>query len=154
MPSDKLTFIITHPLLPKVLHLLSQLQCVSSNFVTRQIRRHDKNGLLALDSLSFSISQASFVKELKQHSQNVWMRLVDLVEQNYSSWTFFQTLGKLAAVVVADVTRWCSYQFGDLPKISWRIEFWLAKIVLRIPNKKIFAICTELVCHCIKSVRR
>ncbi len=49
-------------LLVDVPRLLPQLQRVLRDLIARQVRRHDENGIFALNRLSFTISQPSLEK--------------------------------------------------------------------------------------------
>mmetsp|Transcript_10086 Transcript_10086/g.25923 ORF Transcript_10086/g.25923 Transcript_10086/m.25923 type:complete len:259 (-) Transcript_10086:320-1096(-) len=71
--------------------------------VRRQIGRHNKYGVLALDRLALTVSDPTFIKELQHQVEHVWVCLLDLVKENDGVRAVREQLGELPTLFVADV---------------------------------------------------
>jgi hypothetical protein len=67
---------------------------------------HDDDRVLEIDRSPLPIRDAAVVEHLQQHVEYVWMRFFDFIEEHDRVWPAPHGFGKLAAFLVADVTRW------------------------------------------------
>merc|ERR1719403_446428 len=96
-------------LFPLLVSLSSQLKSMLSNLTAGKVGGHDEDCVLALQSLSLSISQPPFIKKLKQCSEHIWVSLVHLVEEHHRLGIGLEPFGQLAPILVANITRWTPY---------------------------------------------
>src|SRR5215831_5760830 len=75
-------------------------------------------------------------KDLQQDVVNVWMRLLDLVQQDHGIRIAFYTFGKLSAFLLADITR------GRTDQLRYRMLFHELRHVEE--DKRLFAAEQEL----------
>ena len=78
------------------------------------VGRHDNHGVAEVDRLTLAISQATLLQHLQQNVEDVGVRLLDLVEQHDRVRVTANSLGELAALVVAHIARGATDELGDL----------------------------------------
>src|SRR5207237_6106637 len=71
------------------------------------VARHDDHDVLEIDGPALSVSQAPIVEYLKKNVEYIWVRLLDLVEQEYGVRPAADRLGQLTAFVKTDVAGRC-----------------------------------------------
>jgi hypothetical protein len=54
------------------------------NFVGPEIGRHDNDRVLEIDGAALPVGHAPIIERLQQHVENIRMRLLDFVEQDYA----------------------------------------------------------------------
>ncbi len=68
-----------------------------------QVRGHDHYRVLEVDGPSLAVGQPALVEDLQQHVEDIWVSLLDLVEQQHRVGPPADGLGQLASLVVTDV---------------------------------------------------
>ena len=61
---------------------------------------------------TLTVSQAAFVQNLQQDVEDVWMCFLNLIKEQDRVWTTTNSLGKLAALIVAHVSWRSTNQFS------------------------------------------
>ena len=74
------------------------------NAVRTQVRGHDHDRVLEVDGAPLRVGEAAVVENLEQDVEDVWMRLLDLVEQQHRIGPPPHLLRQLSRFLVADVT--------------------------------------------------
>ena len=72
------------------------------------VRSHDDDGVLEVDTAAEAVGEASFVHHLKQEIEDIGMSLLDFVEKHDGVGATSNLLGELTAFLVSDVSRRCS----------------------------------------------
>ena len=78
------------------------------------VGRHDDHGVAEVDRLALAIGQTTLLQHLQQNVEDVGVCLLDLVEQHNRVRVTAHSLGELAALVMAHVTRRATDELGDL----------------------------------------
>src|SRR6185295_8933650 len=53
------------------------------NLTRTEVRRHDQHRVFEVDGSTFRIRESAVVENLKQHVENIRVRFLDLVKENY-----------------------------------------------------------------------
>ena len=96
------TEVILEDLLDRALRLFVALV---EDLMRAEVRGHDDDRILEVDHTALAIRQAAIVEDLQQHVEDIAMRFLDLIEQDDAVRTTAHSLGELAALIVADVSR-------------------------------------------------
>ena len=75
-----------------------------------KVAGHYYYGVLEVHRAALRIGHAAIVKHLQQHVENIRVRLFNLVEQYNAVRLPAHGLGKLTALIIANVSRRCAYQ--------------------------------------------
>src|SRR5262249_29042059 len=67
------------------------------------IAGHDDDSVLEVHRAPLTVRQATVVENLQEGIEDLWMRLLDLVHQDYAIWAAAYLLGQLTPLVVPDV---------------------------------------------------
>ena len=86
-------------------HLLLVLAGKLGDSLGAHVRRHDDDRVLEGHLATLTVGQAAVVEHLQQHVEDIRMGLLHLVEQDHGVGATAYGLGKLAALVVAHVSR-------------------------------------------------
>ncbi len=70
-----------------------------------QVGGHDDHGIREVDDLALRVTEPTILEDLQQHVEDLGVRLLDLVEEDYGVGAPADRLGELAALVIPDVTR-------------------------------------------------
>ena len=57
--------------------------CVLRNLASAHVGGHDDHRVAEIDRLALAISEASFIKHLQEDVEDIWMRLLNLVEEHH-----------------------------------------------------------------------
>src|SRR5271166_1238601 len=74
---------------------------------------HDDDGVLEVHRVAQAVGELAVLKHLQQDVEQVGVGLLDFVEQHHRVGRALDSLGQLAALFVADVSRRRAYQLGD-----------------------------------------
>src|SRR5215475_5636822 len=77
------------------------------------VRRHDDDRVLEIDRVSETVDQLAIFKDLQQDVEDIWVRLLDFVEQDHAVRSALYTFGKLTTLFVADISRRRANQLRD-----------------------------------------
>ena len=103
-------------------HLLQDLHAVGrvilggksngspAHFLGARIRGHDQHHIAEVRLAAVVVRQRTVIHDLKQQVEYLWMRLLDLIEQQHAMWLFGDGLGQQTALIVPNVTRRCADQ--------------------------------------------
>src|SRR5690348_10116203 len=69
------------------------------------VRGHDHDGVAEVHRAALGVGQLAVLEDLEQHVEDVWVSLLDLVEQDHTVRLAPYRLGELAALLIADVAR-------------------------------------------------
>ena len=81
------------------------------------------------------VCEAPVLKNLKHHVEHIWVSLLNLIKEYNSVGPSANSLCQLAALIVANVSWWGSYELGDcmslheLTHIQAHHSFLAAKVV-------------------------
>ena len=78
-----------------------------------QVGRQDQDGVLEVDDSSLAVGQTSVIEHLQQDVEDLWMRLLDLVQQDDRVRTAPHGFGELSALFISDVSRRRTDEPGD-----------------------------------------
>jgi len=78
-----------------------------------QIGSHDDDGVTEVNGVAEAVGELAVFEYLQQDVEDVWMRLLDFVEEDYGVRSAANALGELTAFFVADITRRCTDELGD-----------------------------------------
>ena len=95
---------LSHDLLPCALFDLALIVYAFKQILAAEVGGHDDNGVLEIDRASLRIGDAAVVEDLQQDVENIRVRLFDLIKQYDGIRFSAHSLGKLTALVVADVS--------------------------------------------------
>ena len=91
-------------LLPCALFDLALIVYAFKQILAAEVGGHDDNGVLEIDRASLRIGDAAVIENLQQDVENIRVRLFDLIKQHDGIRFSAHSLGKLTALVVADVS--------------------------------------------------
>src|SRR4051794_26845559 len=77
------------------------------------VRGHDHDRVAEVDGAALGVGEAAVLEDLQEDVEDVWVRLLDLVEQQHGVRLAAHGLGQLAALVVADVAPGRAAQAAD-----------------------------------------
>ena len=83
------------------------------NETAAEVGRQNDNRVFKVYRPALRIGYSAVVEHLKQYIENVGVRLFYLVEKNDAIRFAPYSLGKLSALVIADVSRRCAYKTGN-----------------------------------------
>lgn len=66
---------------------------------------HDDDGVLEIHMAALTVGQDAVLKDLQQDVEHIRVRLLDLIEQDDRVRMTADLFGKLAALIVADISR-------------------------------------------------
>src|SRR5712691_5550682 len=69
-----------------------------------RIGGHDQDHVAEVDPLAVVIGELAVIHDLEEHVEEVWMRLLDLVEQQHAMRMLVDAVGQEPALVEADIT--------------------------------------------------
>src|SRR5436853_119429 len=75
----------------------------SLEFGTASITGHNHHSILEVYRATLAIGQTSIIHDLQQCIEDLWMRLLNLVQQNDAVRATAHLLGQLATFVIADI---------------------------------------------------
>ena len=73
--------------------------------VRADVTSHDNDGVAEIDRASLTVGEAAVVEHLEEDIEDVWVRLLDFVEEHHAVRLAADSLAELAALLVADVAR-------------------------------------------------
>src|SRR5947209_2886584 len=73
-------------------------------FRTTGITGHDHHCILEVYSAALTIGQTTIIHNLQQSVEDLWMRLLNLVQQNDAVWASAHLFGQLTTFVVTDIS--------------------------------------------------
>ena len=79
----------------------------------RGVRGHDDDGVLEVGGAPLVVGQSAVIQHLQQDVEHVGVCLLYLVEQHHAVGLAPDSLGQLSTLVVAHVSRRCTYQSAD-----------------------------------------
>ena len=68
-----------------------------------QVAGHDDDGVGEVHGLALGVGEASVLQDLEQHVEDLWVGLLDLVQQDHGVGPASDSFGQLASFVVSDV---------------------------------------------------
>src|SRR5262249_9615156 len=77
------------------------------------IAGHDDDGVLEVHRTSLSISQAAIIHDLQERVEDLWMRLLNLVEEDDAVGATTYLLGQLTTFVITNVPRRTTEETGN-----------------------------------------
>src|ERR1700678_2654946 len=77
------------------------------------VRGHDDDGVLEVDSVAQSVGELSIFEDLQQDIKDIRMRLLDFVEQNDRIGSALDPFGQLSTFFVAYIARRRADQFRN-----------------------------------------
>src|SRR5690606_12669217 len=66
---------------------------------------HDEDDIAEVDALAVVVRQLAVIHDLQQDIEQVWMRLLDLIEQQHAMRMLVDTVCKQTALVETDISR-------------------------------------------------
>ena len=78
-----------------------------------KVAGQDDQRVREIHHAALPVGQAAVIQHLQQHVEDVIVRLLDLIEQDYLIGAPAHSLGQHAAFFIADITRRCTDQAGD-----------------------------------------
>ena len=97
-------------------HLLNlfsiHLTLVLHDFAAAQVTGHDNQGVLKVHAATLTIGQATIIQNLQQYVEDICMGLFDFVQQDDAVGMTAYSLGQLATLVIAHISRRGTNQAG------------------------------------------
>ena len=88
-----------------VFGLLLRFTCKIADRLRANVARHDDDCVFEAHHAALAVGQTSVIEHLQQDVEHIGVSLFDLVEQNHAVRATAHSFGKLAALVVAHVSR-------------------------------------------------
>src|SRR5216110_794839 len=83
--------------------------CPSTKHIRTNVRCHDPDSMLRIDSMTLRVSQATSIKYLQKEIKNLRMCLFNFIQQDNTMRASTQFASQLTFLIVTNIARRCPY---------------------------------------------